>query len=129
MPEISVLWIRDILVGIRIPGSVSLTDPDLALFVSGFQDVNNNEFFLHFLAFHFLKVHLHQSLKRKCHKGKSKNSRNQSFSYFFCLMMEGKNLQIRTYNTAEMGPAGGTGTLYSEAASMRSGNVSGIRAA
>jgi hypothetical protein len=53
MPEIAVLWIRDILVGIRIPGSVPLTDPDLALFVSGFQDVNNNEFFLHFWLFTF----------------------------------------------------------------------------
>jgi hypothetical protein len=90
----SVLWIRDILIGIRmrICGSVRLS------YGSG-----------SFLAFYFLKVHLHQSSKIKSQK-ESQNRRNQSFSNYLCLIMEGSGswrpkmkktriLRIRIQNT------------------------------
>jgi hypothetical protein len=41
-----------------------------------------------FYAYSFLKVHLHHSSKTKSHKDVTK-SRNQGFSSFFCLLMEG----------------------------------------
>jgi hypothetical protein len=40
-----------------------------------------------FFLLNFLKVHLHHSSQIKIMK-KSQNSRNQGFSYYFCLMME-----------------------------------------
>jgi hypothetical protein len=39
-------------------------------------------------ACYFLKVHLHHISKIKVIK-QSQNSRNQGFSYYFCVMMEG----------------------------------------
>jgi hypothetical protein len=44
--------------------------------------------FQKFFAYSFLKVHLHHSLKIKRHKEVG-NIRNQGFSYYSCLMMEG----------------------------------------
>ncbi len=41
-----------------------------------------------FSAFYYLKVHLHHFSKIKSKK-ESQNSRNQRFSYYFCLMIEG----------------------------------------
>jgi hypothetical protein len=41
-----------------------------------------------FFAYYFLEVHLHHFSKIKSNK-KSQNSRNQGFSYYFCLMKEG----------------------------------------
>ncbi len=41
-----------------------------------------------FSAYYFLKVHLHHFSKIKCQKY-SQNSRNQGFSYYFCMMIEG----------------------------------------
>ncbi len=41
-----------------------------------------------FSAYYFLKVHLHHFSKTKSKK-KSQNSRNQGFSYYFCLLIEG----------------------------------------
>ncbi len=49
---------------------------------------------------YFLKLHLHHFSKIKSQK-ESQNSRNQGFSYYFCMMMEGsgsgrpKNMWIR----------------------------------
>ncbi len=42
---VCVLWIRGILVRIRIRGSVPLTDPDPAFFFTGWQDANKKYFF------------------------------------------------------------------------------------
>jgi hypothetical protein len=41
-----------------------------------------------FFAYYFLKLHLHHFSNIKFIK-KSQNSRNQGFSYYFCLMIEG----------------------------------------
>ncbi len=96
----SVLRIPDILVRIRIRGSVPLPNAsDPAIFVIDLQDGNKKYFFS---SNFFLLL----------------NSRNQCFSYYFCLMIEGsesvpltnrsgwpKNiriLRIRIHNTARM---------------------------
>jgi hypothetical protein len=41
-----------------------------------------------FSAYYILKVHLHHFSKIKSQK-ESQNSRNQGFSYYFCMMIEG----------------------------------------
>ncbi len=41
-----------------------------------------------FVAYYFLKLHLHHLSKIKSQK-ESLNSRNQGFSYYFCMMIEG----------------------------------------
>jgi hypothetical protein len=41
-----------------------------------------------FSAYYFLKVHLHHFSKIKSQK-EPQNSRNQGFSYYFCMMIEG----------------------------------------
>ncbi len=41
-----------------------------------------------FSAYYFLKVHLHYFLKIKSQK-EPQNSKNQGFSYYFCMMIEG----------------------------------------
>ena len=41
-----------------------------------------------FCAYYFLKLHLHNFSKIKSQK-ESQNSRNQGFSYYFCMMIEG----------------------------------------
>ncbi len=41
-----------------------------------------------FSAYYFLKVHLHHFSKIKSQK-ESQNRRNQGFSYYFCMMIEG----------------------------------------
>ncbi len=75
-------------------------------------------FLTQFFCLLFLKVHLHHFSKIKSHK-ESQNSRNQGFSYYFCMMIEGsgsgtipltsgsgsgsgkpKNMWIRIRNTA-----------------------------
>jgi hypothetical protein len=63
-------------------------DPDPAIFVIDLQDANQNLFFQIFSANYFLKVHLHHFSKKKSQK-ESQNSRNQGFSYYFCMMIEG----------------------------------------
>ncbi len=93
------LRIHDVLVYIRIliwiRGSMPLTNG------SGFG--SGSSFFRHqpsrcqqktnffkkdFLLIYFLKVHLHYFLRYKVKK-KSNISRNQGFSYYFCLVIEG----------------------------------------
>ncbi len=76
------LWLMD-------PGPGS--DPDPAFFVTDLQDANKKQFlFKHFfcLRYYFLKVHLHNFSKIKVQKELQK-SRNQGFSYYFCMMTEG----------------------------------------
>jgi hypothetical protein len=55
-------------------------DPDLdpATFVIDLQDATKNYFFKSFPAYYFIK--------------KSQNSRNQGFSYYFCVMIKGSGL-------------------------------------
>ncbi len=59
------------------------TDPDPCIHAS-----------LSILAYYFLKVYLHHFSKIKSHK-KSQNCRNQRFSYYFCLMIEGSRAGSR----------------------------------
>ncbi len=64
-----------------------LTDPDPALFVRDLKIPTNFLVFFKFFVYYFL-VHLHHFSKVKSHKDVTK-IRNQGFSYYFCLMMEG----------------------------------------
>jgi hypothetical protein len=79
-------------------GSVTLwyrtvTDPDLALLLSGFQDGNTKlVFFLEYFA--FLKATFTSFFKDK----KSQNSINQGF-LTFCLMMEGSGFRSKQIMT------------------------------
>jgi hypothetical protein len=64
-------------------------DPDPAIFFIDLQDASKKKIFNPiFSAYYFLKVHLHNFSKIKCQK-ESQNSRNQGFSYYFCMMIEG----------------------------------------
>ncbi len=73
-----------------------LVDPDpgswirILLFLSlTFQDASKKLIFnTIFSAYYFLKVHLHNFSKIKSQK-EPQNSRNQGFSYKFCMMIEG----------------------------------------
>ncbi len=78
-----------------------LMDPDPAIFVIDLQDASQKLIFNKiFSAYYFLKVFLHHFSKTKSQK-ESQNSRNQGFSYYFCMMIEGsgsgrpKNMWIR----------------------------------
>jgi len=72
-------------------------DPDPAIFVTNLEDASKK---INFPAYYFLKLHLHHFSKTKSQK-ESQNSRNQGFSYYFCMMIEGsgsarpKNMWIR----------------------------------
>ncbi len=94
------LRIHDILGWIRIRGSMPLTSG--SGFGSGFGSGSWIRILLFssvtfkmpaktntiFSAYYFLKLHLHHFSKIKSQK-ESLNSRNQSFSYYFCMMIEG----------------------------------------
>jgi hypothetical protein len=93
------LQIHDILGWIRIRGSMPLSnesgsgsripDPDPAIFLIDLQDSSKKLIFNKiFSAYYFLKLHLHHFAKIKSQK-ESQNSRNQGFSYYFCMMIEG----------------------------------------
>jgi hypothetical protein len=106
-----VFRIHYLLVWIRI----RILDPDPAIFLLDLQDASKNYFFnTIFSAYYFLKVHLHLFSKIKSQK-ESQHSRNQGFSYYFCMLIEGsgsipltggsgsgrpKNMWIRNRNTA-----------------------------
>jgi hypothetical protein len=92
-----VLRIHDILGWIRIRGSMSLTNGSgsgswirILIFSSlTFQmPAKNNFLHIFFSTYYFLKLHLHHFSKIKSQK-ESQNSRNQGFSYYFCMMIEG----------------------------------------
>jgi hypothetical protein len=59
------------------------TDP--AIFVNDLQDANKI-----LSAYYFLKVHLHHFSKKNVKK--VKKSRNQGFSYYFCMMIEASGI-------------------------------------
>ncbi len=68
-----------------------LVDPDPAIFVIDFQDASKKLIFNTIFSAcyrYFLKVHLHHFSKIKSQK-EPQNSRNQGFSYYFCMMIEG----------------------------------------
>ncbi len=70
-----------------------LMDP--AIFVIDLQDDSKKLIFnTIFSAYYFLKVHLHHFSKIRSQK-ESQNSRNQGFSYFFCMMIEGSGSRSR----------------------------------
>ncbi len=82
----AVLRIYDILVWIRIRGSMPLTNGSGSCYFRHWpQDANKNFFFFNCSAYYFLKVHLHHFSKIKSQK-ELQNSRNQEFSYYFCMM-------------------------------------------
>ncbi len=85
--------IHVILEWIRIRGSILLTNGSrirTLLFSSlTFKKPTKNNFCLNiFSAYYCLKTHFHNFPKIKSQK-ESQNSRNQGFSYYFCLMTEG----------------------------------------
>jgi hypothetical protein len=95
----AVLGIHDILgwIRIRIRGSMPLTNGSgsgswirILLFSSLIfkMPAKKNFFNTIFSAYYFLKVHFHHFSKIKS-QNESKNSRNQGFSYYFCMMIEG----------------------------------------
>ncbi len=65
-----------------------IMDPDPAIFVIDLQDASKLIFNTIFSASYFLMVHLHHFSKIKSQK-ESQNRRNQGFSYYFCMMIEG----------------------------------------
>jgi hypothetical protein len=80
-----------------------------------------------FSAYYFLKLHLHHFSKIESQK-ESQNSRNQGFSYYFCMMIEGsgsrrpKNMwiRIRIRNTGRRyGSGSGSGSFYHQAKIVR----------
>ncbi len=73
---------------IRIRIRIRILDPDAATFVIDLQDANKKLIKKIFFPLYFLKVHLHNFSKIKSQK-ESQNSRNQGFSYYFCMMIEG----------------------------------------
>ncbi len=91
------LRIHDILGWIRIRGSMPLTNGSgsgswirILLFSSFTFKMPAKNKFLNTIcsAYYFLKRHLHHFSKIKSQKV-SLNSRNQGFSYYFCMMIEG----------------------------------------
>jgi hypothetical protein len=66
-----------------------LMDLDPAIFVIDLQHASKKLIFnTVFSSYYFLKVYLHHFSKRKSQK-ESQNRRNQGFSYYFCMMIEG----------------------------------------
>ncbi len=64
-------------------------DTDPAIFIIDLQDASKKLIFnTIFSAYYFLKVNLHHFSKIKSQK-ESQNRRNQGFSYYFCVMIEG----------------------------------------
>jgi hypothetical protein len=65
------------------------SDPDPAIFVIDLQDASKKLIFnTIFSAYYLLKLNLHHFSKIKSQK-ESQNRRNQGFSYYFCMMIEG----------------------------------------
>ncbi len=63
-------------------------DQDPAIFVIDLQDAQEKYFKKSFPAYYFLTVQS-QHFSKKNVKKKSQSSRNQGFSYYFCLVIEG----------------------------------------
>ncbi len=89
---------RDILLWIRIRGSVQLTyGSDPAFFVSGWQDASKNKlFFLSSFADYILKVHLYLSSKMRCANQEKLTEIKVLLTFF---IFDGRiRIQIRTNN-------------------------------
>ncbi len=72
------------------------SDPDPAVFVIDLQDASIKLIFnTIFSTYFFLKLHLHHFSKIKSQK-ESQNSRNQGFSYYFCMIIEGSGAGSRS---------------------------------
>jgi len=70
-------------------GSIRNLDQDPAIFVITLQDASKKLIFnTIFSAYYFLKVHFHNFSKIKIQK-ESQNLKNQGFSYYFCMKIEG----------------------------------------
>ncbi len=61
-----------------------------------------------FFAFYFLRLHLHHFSKIKSHKGSHK-TKNQGFSYYFCLIVEGSGSLTRTNESGTRTNGSGSG--------------------
>jgi hypothetical protein len=102
----------------NILGWIRILDPDPAIFVTDLQDASKKlAFNTSFSVFYFLKVHLHHFSKIKCQK-ESQNSRNQGFSYYFCMMIEGSgsgSIPLTSGSGSGSGrPSGGSGSATLE---------------
>jgi hypothetical protein len=73
-------------------------DPDLAIFITDLQDAKKTNFFCLLI--------LSEGTFSSCLKDeKSQNSRNQGFSYYFCLMIEGSGAGDKSVSGAGFGSA------------------------
>ncbi len=89
-PPISAVFrIHNILVWIRIRGSMPLTNGSGSCYFRHWPSrcQQKTNFLKSFFAYYFLKVHLHHFSKIKSPKEVT-NSRNQGFTYYFCLLIE-----------------------------------------
>jgi hypothetical protein len=65
-------------------------DADPAIFVFDLPKMpTKTNFFKSFFAYYFMKVHVHHFHSKIKSQKKPQSSRNQGFSYFFCLAIEG----------------------------------------
>jgi hypothetical protein len=91
-------------------------DSDPAIFVTDLQCQQKTNFSTQFSAYYFLKLHLHHFSKIKS-QNESLNSRNQGFSYYFCMMIEGSG------SRAGSGSGSGSTPLTSGSGSGRPKNT------
>ncbi len=126
VPYLGFVYVKQWLPGYQCCGSMTfwggsasadlclwLMDKDPTIFVNDLQDTSIKLIFnTIFSAYYFLKLHLNHFSLIKSQK-ESQNSRNQGFSYYFYMMIEGsgsipltsgsgrpKNMWIRIRNTA-----------------------------
>ncbi len=71
------------------PNSDPDADPDPSIFIIDFQDANKKLIFLKSFPAYYILKYLYIIFQRLKVKKKSQNSRNQGFSYYICLMIEG----------------------------------------
>ncbi len=83
-----VLRIHDILVWIRIRGSMPLTNGSGSCYFLHWPSRCQKKLIFSAYRYYFLKVHLHHFSKIKSQR-ELQNSRNQGFSYYFCMIIEG----------------------------------------
>jgi hypothetical protein len=86
--------IRDILVWIRIRGSVPLTNGSCSFRQWPSKPTKNHFFVCLFLCLLLFDVHLHHSSKIKSHKEVTKTAETKVFSNYFCSMIEGSGLWL-----------------------------------
>ncbi len=103
---------------IRIRIRIRILDPDPSIFVIDLQDARKKTNFCNtiFSACDFLKQYLHIFSKIKIQK-ESQNSRNQGFSYYFCMVIEGSGYGSRA------GSGSGSIPLSSGSGSWRPNNT------